>query len=98
VAQTASEISAEIARTRSEMELTMHELSARVDATKRRIPLYGVDRHQLLVIGGTLGAMVLTAFVALQVRTHMTWDPIDSHQRWQAARNDYTLGAGGTMR
>ncbi len=74
MAQTTGEVRAEIARTRAQLGQTFDELNARIDNTKRYIPLYGMDRRRLLVIGGVIGATTLMAFVALQARNQQSLD------------------------
>ncbi len=71
MAQTAAEMRASIAQTREQLSQTLTELSGRVEQTRRRVPFYGMDGRQVLVIVGGAGLAFLAVFVALYARDRL---------------------------
>ncbi len=71
MAETTDQIRSEIAQTRYELANTIDEISARVEATRRRIPFYGMPRQQMMLIaGGAAAAIVGVIFLAFYARKH----------------------------
>ncbi len=69
MAETTDQVKAEIAQTRAQLGATIDEIVNHVEATKRRIPFYGMQRRQLIVIaGGALAATAGLAFMAFYAR------------------------------
>ena len=72
MAETTNQIRSEIAQTRYELANTIDEIGARIEATRRRIPFYGMERQQMLMIaGGAAAALVAVVFLAFYARKHL---------------------------
>ncbi len=69
MAETTDQVKAEIAQTRVQLGATIDEIATHVEAARRRIPFYGMQRRQLIVIaGGALAATAGLAFMAFYAR------------------------------
>ncbi len=83
MAETTDQVRAEIALTREEMAATIDEIANRFDAAKRRIPFYGMERRQMLMIaGGVAAAAAGVAFMAFYARNGHTPDFSGLRRRW----------------
>jgi hypothetical protein len=68
MAETTDQVRSEIALTRYELANTIDEISARIEATRRSIPFYGMQRRQIMVIAGGAAAVVAVVFLAFYAR------------------------------
>lgn len=68
MAETTAQVKAEIEQTRTEMAVTIDEITGRLQRARRRIPFYGPASRQLLMLAGATvllsGAVVFMAFYA----------------------------------
>jgi hypothetical protein len=83
MAETTDQIRAEIAATRDDLAATIDEIAIRVEATKRRIPFYGMERRQMLMIaGGAAAALAGVAFMAFYARNRLSAPPVAVQENW----------------
>ncbi len=69
MAETTDQVKAEIVQTRAQLGATIDEIVNQVEATRRRIPFYGMQRRQLIMMaGGALAATAGLAFMAFYAR------------------------------
>lgn len=66
--ETADQVRAEIEHTRENMAATIDEIGSRVESVRRRIPFYGTDPKQVMMLAGGLVAVSAAIFLAFYVR------------------------------
>ncbi len=69
--ETTDQVRAEIEHTRQNMATTIDEIGFRVESVRRRIPLYGTNAKQVMLLAGGLVAVSAAIFLAFYVRKQL---------------------------